>query len=216
MKKQKIRGHKRRSIEIENWRRDNLMLRLDWLNRDNYGYVKIRTSTWGNLSLINSEIPEPKGKTKQLILSSLIDIYYSWKEQLQQLGKPYYLKIWLCEPRFLNSQVVCAIGDKIEYYENLFYEPYNFKILPVNTYGKISTKLEKFTVEHYLDEDHFTDGEVGDSNLYASQKDYLETKKWFTKLLKKLHRTVKFNKEVNGFSEVYSFKKGNLWILGDK
>lgn len=216
MKRQKIRGHKIRFIELENWRSDNLMLRLDWLNRDHYGYLKIRTHTWGNLSLINSEIPEPKGKTKQLILSSLIDIYYSWREQLQQLGKPYYLKIWLCEPHFLNSQVVCAIGDKIEYYENLFFKPDNYKILPVNSYGKLNTKLEKFAVEYCLDEDHFTNNEVGNPDSYGSQENYLETKKWFTKLLNKPHRTVKFEEEIYGFTELYSFKKGDLWIIEDK
>jgi hypothetical protein len=216
MRKKKIRGHKRRYTKIEAWKRNNLYLRLDWLNRDSVGYVKIRTPTWGNLSLINSEIPVPKGETKQLIVSGLMDIYYSWKAQLQQLEKPFYLKIWLCEPRFLNSQVVCAIGDKIEYYENLFFKPDNSKVLPVNTYGKLIIKLEKFAVEYYLDEDHFRNDEVGNPNSYSSQKDYLETKKWFTKLLKKPHRTVSFEEEIHGFTELYSFKKGDLWILEDK
>jgi hypothetical protein len=216
MRKKKIRGHNRRYIEIENWRKNNLALRLDWLYRDNIGYVKIRTSTWGNLSVINSEIPEPKGKTKQLMLNGLIDIYYSWKIQLEQSGKPFYLKIWLCEPRFLNSQVVCAIGDKIEYYENLFFKPNNAKSFSVNNYGKLSDKLKNFVAEYHLDEDHFRNDEVGDSNSYTSQKDYQESKKWFNKLLKKPHRTVSFEEQLYGFKELYSFKKGELWILGSK
>jgi hypothetical protein len=216
MRKKKIRGHKRRYTEIEAWRKNNLVLKLDWFYESNIGYVKIRTPTWGNLSIINSEVPQPKGKIKQMILSGLIDIYYSWKNQLNQLGKPYYLKIWLCEPRFLNSQVVCAIGDKIEYYENLFPKPYNFKTLPINIYGKLSAKLDKFEVEYYLDEDYFRDDEVGCPDSYATQKDYLETKKWFNKLLKKPHRTVKFEEEIDGFTELYAFKKGDLWILEDK
>jgi hypothetical protein len=216
MRKKKIRGHKRRYTEIEAWRKNNLVLKLDWLYESNIGYVKIRTPTWGNLSVINSEVPQPKGKTKQMILSGLIDIYYSWKDQLNQLGKSYYLKIWLCEPRFLNSQVVCAIGDKIEYYDNLFFQPDNSKILPVNAYGKLGTNLDKFEVEYYLDEDHFRNDEVGSPDSYAIQKDYLETKRWFNKLLKKPHRTDKFEEEIDGFTELYSFKKGDLWVLENK
>jgi hypothetical protein len=126
------------------------------------------------------------------------------------------LKIWLCEPRFLNSQVVCAIGNKIEYYDNLFFKSDDFKVLPINTYGKLSTELKKFAVEYCLDEEHLQDDEVGNPNFYSSQKNYLETKKWFTKLLKKPHRTVKFEEEIYGFTELYSFKKGDLWILEDK
>jgi hypothetical protein len=213
MRKKKIRGHKRRYIEIEAWRRNNLSLRFDWLERDGIGYVKIRTSTWGNLSLIDSEIQQPKGETKRLIINGLIDIYHSWKDQLRQSGKPYYLKIWLCEPRFLSSQVVCAIGDKIEYYENLFFKPDNSKFLQVNAFGKLNNFLQNFTAEYYWDEDHFTNNELGNPDSYSSKEYYLETKKWFTKLLKKPHRTVKFEEEIHGFTELYSLKKGDLWIL---
>jgi len=53
-------------------------------------------------------------------------IYDSWKTELEKLNKPYYLKIWLYEPRISKSQVVCAIDDKIEYYDNIF-EKADFK-----------------------------------------------------------------------------------------
>jgi hypothetical protein len=120
MKLKKIRGHNRKHRDIERWRITNLELGLDHLKKYNYDYAKILIHPWCDISITKSEIPVPKGETKQLILSGLIDIYHSWKSTLDEIGQPYYLKIWLFEPRFSRSQVVCAIGDRIDYYENMF------------------------------------------------------------------------------------------------
>lgn len=76
--------------------------------------------------MTNSQFPEPKGKAKKDILNGLEKIYDNWKVKLEKSNKPYYLKIWLYEPRISKSQVVCAIDAKIEYYENIF-EKADFK-----------------------------------------------------------------------------------------
>ncbi|MBE0640389.1 MAG: hypothetical protein IH599_00025, partial [Bacteroidales bacterium] len=146
MRKKKIRGHKRRWKEIENWRLDNLDLNLtDYLlnERDRY-YAKIRVHPWSGLSLTNSMTPEPTRKTKQKILKGLLDIYEDWKNQLDKLGQPYYLKIWLFEPRFSQSQVVCAIGNNVDFYENTFFKPEKNKVLNADNYGELKGRLESF------------------------------------------------------------------------
>ena len=111
MRQQKIRGFNRRFRDIDIWRSENLDLRLDLIEKYNGDHIDIVVHPWCDISIINSKIPEPKRVTKKLILNGLIDIYESWKVQLNNLGKPYYLKIWLFEPRFSKSQVVCAIAD---------------------------------------------------------------------------------------------------------
>jgi len=210
MKFQKIRGHNRRHKAIEQWRLENLELRLDLLEKFGYQYIKIRIRPWSGLSLIGSIVPLPRGKTKLLMLNGLVDIYNSWKTQLEKFGQPYYLKIWLFEPRFSKSQVVCAVGERIDYYENLFLENDDVRELRRGNYGYLKSKLDNLNWELRIDEDHIDDDAVGEPELYSNYRDYIETKKWFHKLMKKPHRTRKYS---NG-AEFYSFDKGDVWLGG--
>src|SRR5690606_9522052 len=121
MRIQKIRGHNRRQKQIKNWVEETKHLNIDELFEWRREYAEILIHPWSSgSSLIDSIFPEPYGKTKSIMLKGLLEIYESWKIELEKLNKPYYLKIWLCEPRFSRSQIVCAIDDKIDYYENLF------------------------------------------------------------------------------------------------
>jgi len=56
--------------------------------------------------------------------------------------------------------------------------------------------------------------EGGEPEIYASRQDYEDSKNWFAKLLKKPHRTYKFNEPIGKAIESYSFKRGDIW-LGD-
>ena len=218
MRQKKIRGHKRRWKEIENWRLDNIDLNLtDYLmnERDRY-YAKIRIHPWSGLSLTNSLTPNPTRKTKQKMLNGLLDIYVDWKNQLDKLGKPYYLKIWLFEPCFSQSQVVCAIGENVDFYENTFFKPEEINNLNTDKYGQLKSRLENFTWDYRLNEDHYDNTEVGEPEIYASRQDYEDTKKWFAKLLKKPHRTHKFKEPIGEAIESYSFKRGDIWLGGQK
>lgn len=208
MKRRKIRGQQRRQKLIELWRLENLELRLDLIEKYSYSYTKILIHPWCDISITNSEFPEPVRKTKQLMLNGLIDIYRSWKNQLDKLQQPYYLKIWLFEPRFSKSQVVCAIGDRMDYYENLFFNDDKNKILPSQNYGHIKDKLDELKWEHRLDEDHFENDYVGEPELYLTKNDFLENQKWFNRTMKKPHRTTKVENDM----EYYSFQKGDVWL----
>ena len=218
MKQKKIRGHNRRQKQIDNWRLDNLSLDLtdyELNQRDRY-YAKIRVHPWSGLSLTNSIISEPTGKTKQKMLNGLLDIYEEWKKQLNKQGQPYYLKVWLFEPRFSHSQVVCAIGDNVDFYENTFYKPDTIKTIQLDNYGNLKAKLSKLNWDYRLDEDHYDNSEVGEPEIYASRQDYEETKTWFDRLLKKPHRTHKFKEPIGDTTESYAFKRGDVWLGGKK
>lgn len=215
MKTKKIRGHKRRWKDIDRWVETHKNLDLDYLKEYQRDYAKIRVHPWSGISGTNSQTPEPTRQTKTKILSGLIEIYDSWKNELDKLGERYYLKIWLFEPRFSNSQVVCAIGDCLDFYENTFFKPEESKELKMGNYGHLSKEVASFNWEHRLDEDHFDNSEPGDPELYATPADYKEIKKWFENMLKKPHRTTKFNEPIGEATESYSFKKGDVW-LGEK
>lgn len=120
----KIRGLKRKVAHIPKWIEGYLEFHQEHLNNYKYNKAKIYVDPWDNLNFTNSQIQEPKGKAKREILKGLEKIYDAWKIELEKLNKPYYLKIWIYEPRVSKSQVVCRIEDRIEdrieHYENLF------------------------------------------------------------------------------------------------
>jgi len=210
MRQQKIRGHKRRHRHIEEWRLTNLDLRLDLIEEYHSDHIDIVVHPWCDISIANSAIPEPKGRTRQLMLTGMLDIYDAWKKQLDDMGQPYYLKIWLYEPRFSKSEVVCGIGDKIAHYENLFLESEEFKGAHPTNVGHLQDRLETLSWDLCIDEHHFDSNTVGDSELYATPEDYEESNNWFIKTLKKPHRTTR----IDEVTELYSFKQGHIWVGG--
>lgn len=217
MRKKKIRGHRRRWKDIEKWRSANLGLDLiDYLkNASDKDYVKIRIRPWSGISLINSIIPEPKGKTKIKILNTLLDIYEDWEKQLSAIGEPYYLKIWLFDPRFSQSQIVCAVGENIDFYKNTFHKPDEKKEFQFNWYGTLKTRLSKFDWEYRLDEDHYDDSDLKFPLFLTSQQDYEEEERWFANLLKKPYRTCTESELMGKIINTYSFTRGAVW-LGEK
>lgn len=215
MRTKKIRGLKRRLKSIEKWRLEYCSMNIiDILQRNDSFYAKIRVDPWSRLSLVNSKIPEPKGKIKQTIFQGLLDIYEYWKVQLESLGQPYYLKIWLFEPRFSQSQVVCAINNCITYYETNFFNPTESKKMNTNHYKTLQSRIDTLHWEYFWDEDYYDNTDVGKPQDYSSIKDYEESKTWFKQLLQMPHRTNIFNEPIGDIVESYLFKRGDLWIGG--
>ncbi|PNW25629.1 hypothetical protein [Formosa algae] len=58
------------------------------------------------------------GKTRVDIFKILYSTYSQWKIELDKLNIPFYLGVWIYNPRLPKSEIVCAIGkEKIEYYQ---------------------------------------------------------------------------------------------------
>lgn len=120
IKYRKIRGINRRKRAIEQWGDNHTNLDMDLLNQIKIDYVKFWVQPWYRLPLGNSIYPEPTGDCEYLLIKKLNKIYQSWKSALDDLQKPYYLQIWLFEEYISQAQVVCAIEDSKEFYENIF------------------------------------------------------------------------------------------------
>ena len=210
MRYKKTRGQRRRHRLIEQWRLQNMQIDLNHLQNYNCDYVKIFVHPWCDLSITNSIFPEPKRKTKLLMLSALLDIYFSWKQQLDSMNQSYYLKIWLYEPNFSKSQVVCAVDDRIDHYNNIFLKAEDEKKPKTSAYGQIEDRLKMLNWQHYLHEDFIDEDVIGEPNDYTNYNDYLNHKKCFTQLMRKPHRVIIHN---NG-SKTIGFIKGDIWIGG--
>jgi hypothetical protein len=214
MRIQKIRGHKRIQKQIENWRLRNLEFRFDLLENYKKDHIDIVVHPWCDLSIINSIIPQPHGKTKQLMINALIDIYDSWKKQLDAHGLKYYLKVWLYEERFTKSQIVCAIDSKIDFYNNTFSKSSIKKNINPESFGN-NKRLGEFNWELMVDEDFYDNNTVGDPEEYETIKDFYEMQRWFNRQLKKPHNKYVPDKPTEDFFEYYGFVKGKVWV-GEK
>ncbi len=208
MSYRKIRGHKRRQVQIPKWIKHDTLIDFDHLVRNGYWYAKILVYPWCNISITNSKIPEPKSKTRDQLMHGLEKIYDAWKIQLEKLNEPYYLKIWLYEPNFSRSQVVCGIRERIERYEDLF-EPIDIPRRASDFYNKLSPdfKWESFEEAEIWGENHLLDGPDEGSKYYK------EGLAFISQLKKAGFRTLKIETE-EGEDILYIKRRGTVWVGG--
>ena len=113
--RKKVRGWKRRIRQLERLRLAYRELDVDALRRDHRQYVKIWLDPWRRLVPRN-----PPYWYRRRILAAFLDILDAWRERLEAAGEPYYLELWLFHPDFHDTQVVAAMGERLEYYRTLF------------------------------------------------------------------------------------------------
>lgn len=211
MRFKKIRGHSKIQKNIQKWIDSNCTLDLEALLEFNYQYVQINILPWMNKPLVGSRLLEPNGFTKNMLLDGLGIIYDNWKSQLEKLDQPYYLKIWLNEPRLTKSEVVCGIKEKIEEFENSFY-----KInLEENKSYLINQLSSDFKWECAIDEDLVFERDVSSPENYINIEEYYSDKKLLNKAKKKGFRNKAIENSLGEKDVLYFIPKGKIWI-GEK
>jgi hypothetical protein len=188
MNKKKVRGWKRQIRKLEQWKQNHLQLSL---NRYGYEYVKIWLDPWYRLQKRNPPI-----WFRRLIVAALIEIYAAWHKQLVSSGEPFYLKIWFFEPHFIQSQVVAATGERVEYYENLFVPDTESKKFPFVKYAHADYDLTAFDWQLRVDED-----------FYFKQADEF-TDEEFERLKKKAFRV----EQTEDGDTMLTIKRGNIFV----
>jgi hypothetical protein len=209
VKYQKIRGHNRRQKQIKRWVDSDSNLHLDRLEKYKYWKSDVFVHPWCDISIINSQFPEPKRKTRNQILLSLERIYDSWKSELDKLNKSYYLKIWIYESRISKSQVVCAVNERIEYYENLFIET---KSKPPHFINKLSSEFKWTSAP---DEDIYWESDLNSPlEMYVDEESFNYDRKLLNKLIK--NKVRKKTIKTDGIDDtIFFIPKGKVWI-GEK
>ena len=209
-RQKKIRGQRRRKINIEKWRIESLPLDIEKVKESHYDYTKIWVSPWDNLRYRKRDYTGPKSENRTLILNALLDIYESWDMQLKKLGIPYYLKIWLYEPRFTSSQIVCAINDRIKYYENIFTENNTKLVFPVDRYKSQTERLNNFNWNLAVDEE-IIENDFWPKEQYEYEKEFFQDQRLFKRLD---NRKVKKEDLIENDKRIirYFVPKGNIWI----
>jgi hypothetical protein len=205
MRIKKIRGHNRIWKRIDSWIHYNKSLDLEHVKSYQREYAKTWVRPYSNLDLGNSHTPAPKGKTRQKIIDGLFEIHTNWKKQLDTLNEPYYLKIWFYHPDVSRSQVVCAIGDFISFYDVTFHNPNENKKFPFD--------VRDLHWEHRIDEDHLNEKDiVGDPYQWADDEDFKANRKWIERRLKQPHRISKEEYDDGVVKTYHSFKTSDVWL----
>ncbi len=210
MYSKKYRGYQNLWKDIDKWIKQNKFIDLERLEYRQRDWVKIHISPFSNISLSNNLIPQPRGKARKLITQGLVEIYKERKKQLDQLGKPYYLKIWLNDIRFAESQVVCAIDDAIDFYEITHAKPERSISIEQSGIKDIARTYPAFTWEQRFDQELIDFNELGTVDDYYDMEEFLEEKAWYRKVEKKKHKKI-IDSSIPD-SDYRAFHKGNVWI----
>ena len=150
-----------------------------------------------------------KGELRKKIIETLLKTYFEWKNELDKINKEYYLAIWLYNPRMLKSEIVCAIDEKVNYYENESFLASNKNSeVDLNQFGVLSTELQKFNWDRKIDLDSVHEWEINfPKEQYESEKEYNKDEKFYNKLIREKFHVVEKDNE-----KIYFHPKGDVWV----
>ncbi len=112
--RKKTRGMRKKARNLALWAEYHKKLDIDSLMKYRKEYVKIWIDPFYRLyQLTPNKVGKknPKYRFRKQVLSQLFEIYLAWQEQLDRLEQPYYLKIWLGDPEFMDSHIPLWINS---------------------------------------------------------------------------------------------------------
>ncbi|MGY5353548.1 hypothetical protein [Wenyingzhuangia sp. IMCC45467] len=176
-------------------------LNIDFLNNEKYYNYEIEEWYGAEFNI--------KGELRKLVIETLLKTYFEWKHELDKLNKDYYLAIWLYNPRMLKSEVVCAIEEKIPYYENeAFLNSKKKNEFNLNLSENLSTELQHFTWNRKTDMDSIHEWEINfPKEEYQHKEQYYKDQKLYKRVIQK-----EFYVAVVDNEKIYFYPKGDVWI----
>jgi hypothetical protein len=204
----KIRGLKRRSKNIEFWFKQNKAIDFSILNRYDYYYCKAKINPWANLL---DEQPYPTNYRKQ-IFSKLLTIFFSWKQQLDKSLLEYRLELWLFDPRFIQSQVVVSIGEKMTYYKNLFPIADELKKFPIEKFKDDESRINQLSWALHEDNDYYLESDLLEVGRYTDQKQYFINQRFYRKLSERNTKYRIIENENGEKDKLFAMRKGDVWV----
>ena len=193
--------------QIEPWVKHNSNLNIKRLKSSHVEYTKIWINPFSNLF---TDI-QPNKEFRSKILKGLIQIYDSWEYSLLNFGEPYKIYIWLYEPHFNLSQIVVAVGNKINYYDSIFSKTEIELSFPNEKY---ETDISSFHWKSYVHEDLIRESEFIESKPedYIDMDAYQSDQKFYKKLLSKNLRTTDISVNDTITDRLFHIKKGTIFV----
>jgi hypothetical protein len=156
--KKKIRGWKRHVRKINKWKQRVIDLDKEHLRKYQRDYAKLWIHPFYTIPRRNPPI-----WYNLLLLEAMLDVYRSWYEKLSKMDKQFYLKLWIFDPHFINSQVVAAYKDCLHFYDQTFDVGNQEKQFPFHKYAYLREKLEMFDWHLHIDSDVYTESDLIDN-----------------------------------------------------
>ncbi|KLV25836.1 hypothetical protein ABW02_13445 [Niallia circulans] len=200
-KKKKIRGWKRHKRKIERWKQNAINLDMDYLRNYQRQYEKLWIHPFYKLERRN-----PPNWYKSLLLDAMIEVYLEWHQKMKKEEEDFYLKLWLYDPHFINSQIVVAYRNCLDFYDKTFKRRQENKEFPFDKFHSLRDKLEQFEWDLHIESDYYDENDLNE---------WLEegalTEKEVSRIKGKAYDAVRIKDEDGSFLQ-YSLDKGDVWI----
>jgi hypothetical protein len=200
--KKKIRGWKRRLRKIESWKQRVINLDMDHLTNYQRDYAKLWIHPFYTIPRRN-----PPVWYNRILLKTMLEVYQSWHEYLSKLNEKFYLKLWIYDPHFINSQIVAAYEECLHYYDQTFDVPNQEKQFPYHKYTYLSEKLEMFDWQLHIDSDIYTESDLID-NIQRGWTSESE----FKAIKGKAYKVQTIRLSDRDTDKTYSVKVGDVWV----
>jgi hypothetical protein len=201
-KKKKLRGWKRHKRKIEKWKQNAINLDIDYVREHHREYIKLWVFPFYN----GLGHRTPPVWYNRLLLDAMIDVYLTWYEKMKKENEDFYLKIWLYDPHFINSQIVVAYKDCLNFYDKTFDKRKEHKGFPYEKFHFLKEKLDKFEWELHIDTDYYDENDLNEWIM-----DGFKTEKEVQAIKDKAYKTYNIKSEDGTYIQ-YSIDKGDVWI----
>lgn len=200
-KKKKVRGWKRHKRKIEKWKQTVIDLDMKYIHEEQRNYAKLWIHPFYSLVRRN-----PPNWFNRIVLNEMIDVYLSWYDQMTKENEIFYLKIWLFEPDFINSQIVVSYKDCINYYNDTFNKSPIERPFPLHKYESLKDKLDLFEWEVYINDDMYWDSDLKEDIATGFQ-----TQAEVEEIINKSYIAEKV-KLSHGDDILYKINVGDVWL----
>lgn len=200
-KKKKIRGWKRHKRKIERWKQNAINLDMDYLRNYQRQYEKLWIHPFYKLERRN-----PPNWYQSLLLDAMIEVYLEWHQKMKKEEEDFYLKLWLYDPHFINSQIVVAYRNCLDFYDETFKRRQENKGFPFDKFHSLRDKLEQFEWNLHIESDYYDE-----NDLNEWLKEGALTEKEVSRIKGKAYDAVRIKDEDGSFLQ-YSLDKGDVWI----
>ncbi|WP_412759328.1 hypothetical protein [Niallia circulans] len=186
---------------MERWKQNAINLDMDYLRNYQRQYEKLWIHPFYKLERRN-----PPNWYKSLLLDAMIEVYLEWHQKMKKEEEDFYLKLWLYDPHFINSQIVVAYRNCLDFYDKTFKRRQENKEFPFDKFHSLRDKLEQFEWDLHIESDYYDENDLNE---------WLEegalTEKEVSRIKGKAYDAVRIKDEDGSFLQ-YSLDKGDVWI----
>ncbi|WP_419875126.1 hypothetical protein [Candidatus Pristimantibacillus sp. PTI5] len=200
--RKKIRGWKRHVRKIGKWKRRVIDLDIEHLLQYQRDYAKLWIQPFYSIPRRN-----PPVWYNRILLEAMLDVYRSWHEKLSKLNEEFYLKLWIYDPHFINSQVVAAYKDCLHFYDQTFDVGNQEKKIQLHKCNHLREKLEMFDWQLHIDSDIYTENDLID-NIQQG----LMSENEVESITGKAYKVETVHLSYGDTDKTYSVKVGDVWV----